>query len=109
MFANTAIALRTVAGTIGTIIFAGACLFGATAPAVAAEAPRTVKVGYSDLNLASDRGRAVLDARIRQAAHTVCFEGGRDVRSMSEEARCRQMAIKSAQPSKLATTADFKG
>jgi UrcA family protein len=109
MFTTNAIALRTVAGTVGTIIFAGACLFGATAPAVATEVPQTVAVSFTDLNLASESGRAVLDARIRQAARTVCFSGGRDVRSMTAEARCRHEAVKSAQPSKLAATTDFKG
>lgn len=107
MFATTA--LRTVAGTVGTLIFAGACLFGATAPAVAAEPSRTVSVSYSDLNLASDKGRAVLDARIRQAARSVCYDGARDVRSITEQSRCYHDAVKSAQPSKLATSADFKG
>jgi UrcA family protein len=109
MFATNSIALRTLAGTVGTIIFAGACLFGATAPAVAAEAPRTAKVSYTDLNLASDKGRAVLDARIRQAARSVCFEGGQDLRSKTEESRCLHEAIKSAQPGKLAAAAEFKG
>jgi UrcA family protein len=107
MFATTA--FRTVAGTVGTLIFAGACLFGATAPAAAAEAPRTVRVLYTDLNLGSDRGRATLDARIRHAARSACFDGARDVRSKTEEARCYQQAIKSAQPSKLAIVDDFKG
>lgn len=109
MFTTSTIALRTVAGTVGTIIFAGACLLGTTAPAVAAEAPQTTKVSYADLNLASESGRAALDARIRQAARSVCSSGGRDVRSMTAETLCRQEAIKSAQPSKLATTTDFKG
>jgi UrcA family protein len=107
MFATTA--LRTVAGTVGTLIFAGTCLFGATAPAVAAEAPRAVEVSYKDLNLASDKGRTVLDARIRQAARSVCSDGARDVRSMTEASRCYHTAIKSAQPSKLAVVVDFKG
>lgn len=107
MFATTA--LRTVACTVGTLIFAGACLFGATAPAMASEAPRAAKVSYTDLNLASDKGRAILDARIRQAARSVCFDGARDVRSRTEEVRCYQNAVKSAQPSTLAVVVDFKG
>jgi UrcA family protein len=107
MFATTA--LRTVAGTVGTLIFAGACLFGATAPAVAAEAPAAVAVSYTDLNLASEKGRAALDTRIRQAARSVCFSGTRDLRSRTEEVRCYQNAVKSAQPSKLAVVVDFKG
>lgn len=107
MFATPA--FRTVAATVGTLIFAGTCLFGATAPAAATEAPLTVRVHYHDLNLASDRGRATLDARIRQAARQLCFAGARDVRSKTAEMSCYHDAIKSAQPSKLAIVDDFKG
>lgn len=107
MFATTA--FRTVAGTVGTLIFAGACLFGATAPAAATEAPRTVRVYYSDLNLASEKGRATLEARIRQAARSVCFTGARDLLSKTDETHCYHQAVKSAQPSKLAIVDDFKG
>jgi UrcA family protein len=107
MFASTS--FRTVAGTVGTLIFAGACLFGATSPAVAAEAPQTVQVFYGDLNLASEKGRNLLDARVRQAARNLCYTGARDVRSRTDEVRCYQEAVKSAQPARLATSADFKG
>lgn len=107
MFATNA--FRTIASTVGTLIFAGACMFGATAPAVAAESPRTARVSYTDLNLASDKGRAMLDSRIRLAARSVCFDAARDVRSMTEASRCYRTAIKSAQPSKLAVVVDFKG
>ena len=109
MFTTNAIALRTVAGTIGTVIFAGACLFGATAPAVAAEAPRVSLVHYSDLNLASTQGRKTLDGRITSAARSVCSTGSNDLRSAIEENRCIKNAVEAAQPRKVATVTDFKG
>lgn len=109
MFATSTTAFRTVAGSLGTLIFAGVCLFGATAPAVAAEAPRVAHVSYGDLNLASDQGRSTLDSRIKSAARTVCFEGGRDVRSLTKEAQCVRKAVEAAQPRKMAAAADLKG
>jgi UrcA family protein len=109
MFTTSAYAVRTLVGAVGTVIFAGACLLGATAPAQAAEAPRTSVVSYSDLNLASDHGRTVLDARIKLAARNVCANGAGDLRSKADEARCTRTAVEAAQPKKVATIADFKG
>lgn len=109
MFTTSAYAVRTLVGAVGTVIFAGACLLGATAPAQAAEAPRAAVVSYSDLNLASDHGRAVLDGRIKVAARSVCANGAGDLRSKTEETRCTRTAIEGAQPRKVATIADFKG
>ena len=109
MFTTNAFALRTVAGTVGTIIFAGACLLGATAPAAAAEAPRTSIVRYSDLNLASNQGRRALDGRISSAARSVCETGSNDLRSTIEENRCVRSAVESVQPRKVATVTDYKG
>lgn len=93
MFANafTAVshtALRTVAGTLGTVIFAGACLMGATAPAAAQEAPRVAYVTVSDLNLASPVDQSRLSMRINRAARLVCSNVGEDVRSRADEASC---------------------
>lgn len=109
MFTTNALTLRTVAGTVGTIIFAGACLFGATAPAVAAEAPRAAVVSYSDLNLATDEGKKALDGRISMAARSVCNTGSDDLRSIIEENRCIKGAVEAAQPRKVATVSDYKG
>lgn len=93
MFANafaavSHTALRTIAGTVGTVIFAGACLVGATAPAAAAEAPRTALVTISDLNLGNAVDRSRLEFRVNSAARRVCWNGSDDVRSRTEEARC---------------------
>ncbi|KAB7647885.1 UrcA family protein [Polymorphobacter fuscus] len=85
---------RTFVATLGTALFAGVCLFGATAPAAAAPADAHARtIAYGDLNLASDSGRKTLDARIRQAARAVCETGGNDVRSLDAESRCIHVAI----------------
>ncbi|GGE09724.1 hypothetical protein GCM10011529_15090 [Polymorphobacter glacialis] len=105
MFANafttvSHTALRTIAGTLGTVIFAGACLFGATAPAAAAETPRTTYVTISDLNLGNAVDRSRLAYRVNHAARQVCWNGSDDVRSRNEEARC----VDSARAGALAQT-----
>lgn len=103
MFASTfttASTARTVIGTIGTVFCAGLCLLTATAPAAAAEAPRAQLVSVADLNLAHPQGRNALDARIRQAARTVCDNGSGDLRARAEAARCVRAAIASAAPIK---------
>ncbi|GGE03258.1 hypothetical protein GCM10011529_07140 [Polymorphobacter glacialis] len=93
MFANafTAVshaAVRTVIGAVGTVVLAGACLVGATAPAAAAEAPRTAYVKISDLNLGSTADRQRLEFRVNHAARQVCRTGSDDLRSRSDEANC---------------------
>lgn len=89
--------LRTVAGTFGTALCAGVCLLGATAPAEAAPAPRAQAVSYADLNLAHASGRSALDARIKQAARSVCSTGASDLRARTDEARCIRAAVAGAQ------------
>ena len=93
MFANafttvSHTALRTIVGTLGTVLYAGACLVGATAPAAAAETPRTAVVTISDLNLGNSVDRSRLQYRVNHAARQVCWTGSDDVRSRTEEARC---------------------
>lgn len=113
MFTTHTSAFRTVLGAFGTVICAGACLIGATAPAAAATMPvaaqRSVVVSYADLNLASDHGRNVLDARIRFAARNVCETGARDVASLTASSRCVRAAVEATQPMKVTAVADFKG
>lgn len=101
--------LRAVAGTLGTVIFAGICLAGAAAPAVAAEAPRAATVVTRDLNLASAHGRATLDGRIKQAARSVCTNGHGDYRARVEAARCARNAVIAARAQAYVTTAAYKG
>lgn len=102
-------AVRTVLGTIGTAVFAGACLLAATAPANAAEAPRAQAVSYSDLNLSSAQGREALELRIKQAARNVCFTGSDDVRAKTEEARCVRSAVDGATSRMATTVSAFQG
>ena len=95
----------TIVAAIGTALFAGVCLFGATAPAAAAPAPAALSVSYSDLNVASTSGRKALDTRIVHAARTVCENGGHDVRSLSAEARCIDGAVAAARSKVYPTSA----
>lgn len=96
MFTTTNTAFRSIFGTIGTVICAGACLVAATAPAQAADAPRVTTVSHVDLNLANDQGRNTLDTRIKSAARSVCGNGGGDVRARRDEASCVREAISHA-------------
>jgi UrcA family protein len=59
--------------------------------------PRTVKIEYGDLNLASQMGRDVLTQRIRQAVGIVCTEpAARALALWSEYRKCIQNATDSA-------------
>ncbi len=91
--------LRTISGTIGTLVCAGICLMAATAPAQAADSAHMIMINHVDLNLANDRGRDALDARIKSAARSVCASGGSDVRARTDEARCVRTAINQARTS----------
>lgn len=86
----------TVVAALGTALFAGVCLFGATAPAAAAPAPHAQTVSYSDLNVASTSGRKTLDRRIVHAARNVCETGADTVRARDMEARCIDQAVSDA-------------
>jgi UrcA family protein len=110
MFANlNETALRAVVGTFGTVICAGVCLLGATAPANAAEAPRAKIVSYSDLNLGSAQGRTALDMRIKNAAQAVCATGLNDVQGRTTEARCIRDAVNGAQAKRVASASAYRG
>ena len=87
---------RTAIAAVGTMIFAGICLFGATAPAAADPVAATQRIAYTDLNLASASGRDTLDARIAQAARSVCFTGSRDVAAQLAYGRCVKAASEQA-------------
>ena len=87
---------RTVIGTLGTAFCAGICLVAATAPANAAEAPRTAKVHYADLDLGNKAGRATLDRRLFSAARSVCVSGDSGPDAAMAEAHCIHQALKAA-------------
>ncbi|MBC7504888.1 MAG: UrcA family protein, partial [Sandarakinorhabdus sp.] len=95
----------TFVAAIATTLFAGACLFGATGPAAAASAPQAITVSYTDLNVASTSGHKALDTRIVRAARSVCANGGRDVRSLTAEARCIDDAVATARSKVYPSTA----
>jgi UrcA family protein len=60
-----------------SLFAAGAASLMVAAGAFASEAPivQTTRVGFADLNLASDAGVAHLYARLRNASRRVCVEG----------------------------------
>jgi len=71
-----------------------------------AEETNSVRVTYADLNLASDVGQHMLQARITGAAHTVCvWEDTRELQLGNEVKLCRSDAIASAQPAYEAAVA----
>jgi len=83
------IALAAAAATAGTVAF----------PAYAGEAPRTVAVGYSDLNLASAEGAASLKKRVERAARNVCaFPGDRSLDGAMQAKTCTKVSLAKAMP-----------
>lgn len=93
MFANFA---RTVVSATGALLIGGTLMTVAVAPATAAPVTNSKSVSFADLNLSQPQGRAVLDARIRSAAKSVCTVGGSDLRTRLSEARCTRTAIAAA-------------
>lgn len=77
---------------IASIALVAAALTGAAAPALAqpAATAQLVSIGYSDLNLASDAGRATLQTRIDNAADRACaYNGVVSLREIMFSSRCR--------------------
>ncbi|HEV3183147.1 MAG TPA: UrcA family protein [Steroidobacteraceae bacterium] len=63
------------------------------------DAAPSVKVGYGDLNLASEQGANTLYARIAAAARRVCAPDGADIRDLQAYAAarsCERQAIANA-------------
>ena len=89
---------RTLAAAAATTMFAGICLFGATAPAAATptDAVASVAVSYSDLDLSNRDGRKTLDSRIVRAARLVCYEGSRDLAARLVSLDCVKTAVATA-------------
>ncbi len=79
--------IRTI---LTTITLAAAAASICTAPALAQDMV-SVKVGYSDLNLASTAGAAVLERRIDAAVMQICGRAdNRDPQQRALVAQCRQ-------------------
>ncbi len=96
MFNNSTVT-RAVIGTVGMAFCAGLCLVGATAPALA-DTVRTTTVSYADLNVATAKGRAVLDRRVADAARSVCTSADTGPAARTEESRCIKRALSAAKP-----------
>jgi UrcA family protein len=88
----------TVLATIGAL--GATAALTSNAPIVSSNTnPRTVKIEYGDLNLATQRGKDVLSQRIRQAVDIVCAEpepNPRVLERWAEYRRCMQNATDSA-------------
>ena len=66
----------------------------------------SVRVSYADLNLASNRGRQVLQRRIGSAAVVVCeIEDSRELALAAATNECRFVAIADARPAYEAAVA----
>lgn len=89
---------RTLVAASATAVFAGICLFGATAPAAASPATDTasVTIGYGDLDLDHRAGLKALDTRIVRTAKSICYNGGRDYAMRQAYAACVATAVSSA-------------
>jgi len=71
-----------------------------------AEDTLSVRVPYSDLNLASREGQGRLQTRISTAAKYVCETGTKDIILISMEFACRSDAVASARPAYEAAVAE---
>jgi UrcA family protein len=89
-------ALVSVLAVMGALGATAALTFNA--PIVSSEGqPRTVRVEYGDLNLATHKGKEVLSQRIRQAVDLVCYQPDpRALQMWSEYRKCMQSATDSA-------------
>jgi len=100
---------RNIVGAAGTLMFAGLCIAGATAPAnaqlaygVDAAGHRVAHVSYADLDLASRSGQARLESRLRVAAKQVCRGSANDPWAVAEEYRCYQETLRASRSATMA-------
>jgi len=78
-------------------VVCGSATFNADAYATSRDDPRTVKVGYSDLNLTTRQGKSALMQRIHRAADSVCgAPGARDLRLAASYRNCVTSATNGA-------------
>lgn len=109
MFASAKNFSRNLVGAAGTLMFAGLCIAGATAPANAQIAygvnetgHRVAYVSYADLDLDSKAGRSRLENRMRTAAKEVCHGSASDRWVAAEEYRCFQETLKATRSATMA-------
>lgn len=86
--------------TFATITLAAFAFTAALAAPVSAAAPASAKVAYGDLNLSSEKGRAILDRRIERAVANVCGGAARDLDTKAAIRACKTTAMKSAAKSR---------
>jgi UrcA family protein len=88
----------TVLATIGAL--GATAALTSNAPIMSSNTnPRTVKIEYGDLDLATQRGKDVLSQRIRQAVDIVCAEpepNPRVLETWAQYRKCMQNATDSA-------------
>jgi UrcA family protein len=109
MFASAKSITHNLVGAAGTLVFAGLCIAGATAPANAQIAysvndsgHRVAYVSYKDLDLASQAGRTTLDSRLRTAAKNVCHGAGVQRWEAAEEYKCFNETFKASRTATMA-------
>jgi UrcA family protein len=120
MFALTQNFSRSLAGAAGTLLFAGLCIAGATAPAQAQQAKqpisytlndkgeRVAMISYRDINLASPEGRRRLENRVRTAARAVCHYNGQDPFATAAANRCYHNTMEATRAATMAAIASEK-
>lgn len=83
-----------------TLVFAAGFAAFANGQSFFDETPRRMAVSYKGLDLSSDEGRKMLEARIKRALSAVCGNV-RDTRQLKEQAlikQCRRDALAGTQP-----------
>jgi UrcA family protein len=89
--------MKTFTSVLFTALTAAAVLAPSLANAATADAVPTVTVRYSDLDLRSDAGSAVLYARLVSAAHQVCpAADNRNLGALAAVRACERQAIANA-------------
>jgi UrcA family protein len=92
-------------------ILALAAVAGSAGSAAAAQEREveTIVVRFADLDLTRPSGMARLDTRLRHAARTVCDSRARDVKSLRQDAECRDRAFADARTEVAALTSRGAG
>lgn len=115
MFASAKNFTRNLAGAAGTLLFAGLCIAGATAPANAQIAysvnesgHKVAYVSYADLDLASKAGRNRLETRLRTAAKQVCHGSAYDRWAQAQEHKCFTETLDATRSATMAAIAADK-
>jgi len=95
--------------TFKTIAAAIAFSAALAAPSLSAQvtAQSAVTVSYADLNLGSEEGRRVLDARIDRAVEKVCGRTTGKIAMDQAIKRCQRETLSAASPARDLAVADY--